>query len=289
MNGKNPMLTHSLGEQLKQSIQKERPEMSMTHLVYDIESVVDKSLLNHILFAGESLSDDEAYARHIKEIEEKRGSTFVNASFHVPVCLAALAVDKDYNLIKLGLLGEDKRTPGNIVKHFWQLYNEHNFIPVDFNGRGYDMRLMELWAFRQGISIHYKHFDKFGPRYRYADDKHLDLHETLTNNLSIKLQGGLNYFAKILGLPGKMETKGDMVEELYRKGEMFQIEDYCLGDALDTYFIFLRWMLVRGGRLTLTQEAQLKEKAIQTTREYSQKTGYLKDYLTTIREWKPVA
>lgn len=271
-------LTFSLGDKLKKTIQKERPEMNMTYLVYDIESVVDKNLLNRILFAGQGLSDEDAYKAHIKKIEEERGSTFVNAAFHIPVCLAALAVDKDFNLIRIGLLGENERTPENIVRHFWQLYNEYNFIPVDFNGRGYDMRLMELWAFRMGISIHYKHFDKFGPRYRYADDKHLDLHEVLTNNLSIKYQGGLNFFAKILGLPGKMETKGDMVEELYQKGNQFQIEDYCLGDALDTYFIFLRWMVTRS-RIAPEQEGTLREFAKTLMREHASKTGYLKGYL----------
>ena len=262
--------------------------MSMTYLVYDIESVVDKALLNQILFAGEGLSDDVAYEKHVKEIWEERKSTFVNAAYHVPICLAALAVDKEFELIKIGFLGEDQRTPGNITRHFWQLYNEHNFVPVDFNGRGYDMRLMELWAYRQGITIHYRHFDKFGPRYRYADDKHLDLHEVLTNNLSIKYQGGLNFFAKILGLPGKRETKGDMVEELYRRGEMAQIEDYCLGDALDTYFIFLRWMVVRG-RISLQQEAKIKENAISKIKDYATKSGFLKTYLDAIKEWKPQA
>lgn len=256
--------------------------MNMTYLVYDIESVVDKSLLNRILFSGKGLDDESAYQQHVKKIQEEKGNTFVNASFHIPVCLAALAVDKDFGLLKIGLFGEGERTPENIVRHFWQLYNEYNFVPVDFNGRGYDMRLLELWAFRQGIAIHYKHFDKFGPRYRYADDKHLDLHETLTNNLSIKLQGGLNFFAKILGLPGKMETKGDMVEELYGKGEMFAIEDYCLGDALDTYFILLRWMVMRS-RITLDQESRLRTSALSLMREHSDKTGYLKAYLKNIK------
>lgn len=261
--------------------------MSIQYLVYDIESVVDKKLLNQVLYAGKDLSDEDAFQSHVADLLAKDGKTFVNAAFHIPVCLAALAIDKDFSIQKIGLLGEGKRTPGAIVRHFWDMYNKGNFTLVDFNGRGYDIRLMELWAFRQGITIHYKHFDKFGVRYRYSDDKQLDLHEAISNNLSIKYQGGLNLFAKLLGKPGKMETKGDQVQTLHEQGKMFQIEDYCLGDALDTYFIFLRWKVMRGS-ISLEQEAQLVNDAHVKIKAHVAETGYLKDYLEHFQFWQPV-
>lgn len=263
-----------------------KKEGKMDYLVYDIESIVDKKLLNEILFSGEGLSDEQAYQKEVAKVLEEKGNTFVNPSFHVPICLAALALDKNFSLLKIGLLGGEKKTPGSIVKHFWEMYNESGFVPVDFNGRGYDMRLLELWAYRQGITIHYKHFDKFGVRYRYADDKHLDLLEVLTNNFSIRLQGGLDYFAKLLGKPGKMGTKGDMIEGLYQRRDLFRIEDYCLGDAFDTYYVFLRWMVVRG-KISLEDEQGLVKKSLQMMQEFSDKTGYLKKYQQNIKEWKP--
>jgi predicted PolB exonuclease-like 3'-5' exonuclease len=260
--------------------------MSIHYLVYDIESIVDKNLLNRVCYAGSDLSDEEAYRFHVAELLKKDGKTFVNAAFHIPVCLAVVAVEKDFSIQRIGLLGEGKRTPGAIVRHFWDMYNKGNFTLVDFNGRGYDIRLMELWAFRQGLSIHYKHFDKFGVRYRYSDDKQLDLHECLTNNLSIRYQGGLNLFAKLLGKPGKMETKGDQVQELHETGKFFEIEDYCLGDAMDTYFIFLRWKLMRGS-LSLEQEKELVDRAVEKMRAYSTESGYLKGYLANFGYWAP--
>lgn len=261
--------------------------MSIQYFVYDIESVVDKPLLNKILYPGENLSDQEAYETHVNELMEKTGSNFVNAAFHIPVCLAGLALDKEYGIQKIGLLGEENRTPGNIVKHFWDMYNKGNFVLVDFNGRGYDIRLLELWAFRQGISIHYRHFDKFGVRYRYSDDKHLDLHEAISNNLSIRYRGGLNLLSKMLGKPGKMDTKGDQVQQLYDAGDMTRIEDYCFGDVFDTYFVFLRWKVVRG-HISLDQEKRLVEQAKEKMAEHAEKTGYLKKYLDAMGEWEPV-
>ena len=261
--------------------------MGIQYLVYDIESIVDKKLLNAVLFAGKGLSDDEAYVQHVKEISKDDGKTFVNASFHIPICLAAVAVEKDFSIQKIGLLGEEKKTPASIVQHFWDMYNRGNFVVVDFNGRGYDMRLLELWAYRQGITLHYKHFDKFGIRYRYSDDKELDLHEALSNNLSIRYQGGLNLFAKLLNKPGKMDTKGDQVQDLYDNGKMFEIEDYCLGDALDTYFVFLRWKVVRGS-LSLDQEKFLTEQALEKMKGLAAEKGYLKKYIENFKFWEPM-
>lgn len=260
----------------------------MQYFVYDIESIVDKKLLNNVLYAGENLSDEDAFKKHVAEIFEKDKTTFVNPAFHIPVCLAAIAVEKDFSIQKIGLLGEGKRTPGAIVRHFWDTYNRGNFVLVDFNGRGYDIRLLELWAFRQGISIHYRHFDKFGVRYRYSDDKHLDLNEALSNSGSIRFRGGLNLFAKLLGKPGKMETKGDMVQELHDAGKISEIEDYCLGDAMDTYYVFLRWKVVKG-LMSLDQEKVLIEKSLAVMKKFSEETGYLKNYLEHFRFWEPVS
>jgi len=264
--------------------------MGIQYLVYDIESIVDKALLNRTLYAGKGFDDEAAYDFHIDEMKKDnpKGNLFVNAAYHIPVCLAALAIEKDYSIQKIGLLGEEKRTPGAIVKHFWDMYNKGNFVLVDFNGRGYDIRLLELWAFRQGLSIHYKHFDKFGVRYRYSNDKQMDLHELLTNNLSVRYQGGLNLFAKILNKPGKMDTKGDMVQALYDEKKFFEIEDYCLGDVFDTYFVFLRWKVVQG-HITLEQEKELVNQALDKMKKHQEETGYLKKYIDHFKHWEPQA
>ncbi len=259
----------------------------MQYLVYDIESIIDKPLLNKAQYAGQGLTDEEALQAETKAVLEETKKNFINPAFHIPVCLAAIAVDKDCSILKIGLLGEEKRTPPNIVRHFWDMYNHDNFIPVDFNGRGYDMRLLELWAFRLGIQIHFKHFDKYGIRYRFSDDKQIDLMETLSNSMAIRYKGGLNVFAKMLNKPGKMETKGEMVQALFDQGKMFEIEDYCLGDAVDTYFIFLRWKVVRGN-ITLDQEQKLVEAALEKMKAHAEKTGYLKKYLEAFGFWEPV-
>lgn len=267
----------TLGDQF-QSLKREASVMNMKYLVYDIESIVDKPLLNKILYEGEGLTDQEAYDRHVQEQIAQTGKSFPNAVFHKPISLAVLALAQDYTIQKIGLLGHEDKSSASITQHFWDIYNNNQVTLIDFNGSGYDMRLMELWAFREGISVSPQHFQKFGARYRYSEDRHLDLQDSINNNGAIRYMGGLNLLAKLLNKPGKLETKGEMVQELYDEGKLFEIEDYCLGDTLDTYFVFLRWMVVQG-KLTKTKELALEEQAFQKMRDHSEKTGYLKKYL----------
>lgn len=261
--------------------------MSQTfkYLVYDIESIINKPLLNRVLFSGKGLSDEDAYQEHLKELATE-GRDFVNPAYHRPVSLAAIAVGEDYTISRIGLLGEEPKTAASITREFWKVYNQNKPILVDFNGHGYDVRLMELWAFQLGVQIHGRHFAKFGTRYRFADEQHLDLHDFLTNNGAIRYRGGLDLFAKLLGKPGKMETKGDMVQELHDKGEQFKIDDYCLGDAMDTYFVFLRTRVIKGD-ISLNEE---KERVLQAKEMMIQKQkdeGYFKLYLENFQDWVP--
>src|SRR5690606_23999739 len=107
------------------------------------------------------------------------------------------------------------------------------------NGRSFDLPLLTFSAYRFGISCP-RYFDdgeRFGFRYRFTD-KHIDLLEWLTEYGACRLAGGLNLLAKMLGKPGKMETTGGSVHDLWVEGRRQEINDYCLHDVLDTYFVF---------------------------------------------------
>lgn len=257
------------------------------YLVYDIETSVDKALLNKVLYPGMNLSDEEAYQVQIQELA-KDERTFINPSFHRPISIAAIGLNPDFEILKIGLLGKEKKSPAALVEHFWEMYNQNRPVLIDFNGKSFDVRVLELWAFRLGITIEEFHFDKFGPRYRFNEEHHLDLHEFLTNYGAVRWKGGLNLFSKILGKPGKMETKGEMVQELFEKGERFRIDDYCLGDTMDTYFVFLRTLVVRGV-IDLQRERELVEAAKEKMEAKFKEEGYFKSYLEAFTFWEPEA
>lgn len=254
------------------------------YLVYDIETAIHKSLLNKVLYAGENLSDQEAYQKHTEELA-KENRDFVNPSFHKPISIAAVALAEDFSIKRINLLGGVNRTTRSVVEAFWNIYNKNKPTLVDFNGKGFDVRVLELWAFQLGLPIDPRHFAQYGPRYRFSSD-HIDLHEFLTNHGAIRFRGGLNLFAKLLGKPGKLEITGNRVQALFEEGKLFEIEDYCLCDTMDTYFVFLRTRVMTG-QLTLGREKELVEEAKKKLEEKRNEEGYFKVYLENFGEWVP--
>ena len=164
-------------------------------------------------------------------------------------------------MIEIVSLDEPQHRPEVISKQFWlgwERYSRPTWIT--FNGRTFDIPLMELAAFRYGISVPawFNLYDRTYSqnRNRYNLDAHVDLHEVLTNYGSTWFRGGLNLAASLLAKPGKLDVQGDMVLDMYRAGNLTEISEYCRCDVLDTYFVFLR-VQVMMGRLTLDKEKEL--------------------------------
>jgi predicted PolB exonuclease-like 3'-5' exonuclease len=160
---------------------------------------------------------------------------------------------------------------------------------VTFNGRGFDLPLLELCAFRYGLPIpdwyaeDKRNFDQ--PRYRYNMAGHFDLHEWLTNSGASRFQGGLSLAANLIGKPGKQDVAGYMVQDLWDAGRAADIHDYCRGDVLDTYFIFLR-SRVLAGELSLDEEHALIEETRKWIEEKSASSPGLARYLKAWGDWK---
>ena len=216
------------------------------YIVYDTESVVDTGLLSRSRYPGEELSADEAVGRYLEE----RGDpdAFVPVTYHVPVAIAVARVSADFRLIDASCLDAPAYDPEKMVRLFWKgVAHYGDAVLVDFNGRGFDLPLLTLAAFRWGISAprYFNDPDRYGFRYRFTS-KHIDLQEWVTEYGGFRLVGGLNLLAKILGAPGKMDTSGGQVGDLHREGRIDAINDYCLHDVLDTYLVFLRTRVLAG-------------------------------------------
>jgi 3'-5' exonuclease len=59
-------------------------------------------------------------------------------------------------------------------------------------------------------------------------------------------RASLQDVACLLGLPGKLGMQGSEVWEVFLKGGLKRIRDYCETDVLNTYLIYLRFELLRG-------------------------------------------
>lgn len=239
--------------------------MAETHnirfLVFDVESVADGHLVRKVRFPGENLTPTEAVRKYRDELIEQKGTDFIPYSFQIPISVVVAKISGDYSLVDIVALDDPDFRPHKITEDFWRGWEAYKQPTlVTFNGRSFDIPLLELAAFRYGINVgtwlamngpNYQQ-----PRYRYNTSSHFDLYEFLTNFGSTRLTGGLNLSASMLGKPGKMDTQGHMVQDMYDEGKLAEINDYCRCDVLDTYFVFLR-LAVLMGNLTLDQEQGL--------------------------------
>lgn len=235
-----------------------RPETAhqTAFLVFDTESVPDGKLIADVKYPGEGLTPELAVERAQVEALAATGSEFLPVSFQVPVATAVLRVAADFTLQSLACLDAPQFRPREIAQKFWlgtSLY--HRAKLVTFHGRQFDLPLLELAAFRYGLPL-----GDYVQNSRNRLTGPIDLHDWLTNHGALRISGGLDLLAKLIGQPGKMGTRGCDVHRLHAERRYREINDYCLCDALDTYFVFLRTR-VMACEITPEQEQRLSAAA----------------------------
>ncbi|MFL5328220.1 MAG: 3'-5' exonuclease [Gemmataceae bacterium] len=221
------------------------PSTRTGFLIVDTESVPDGELLARVKYPGELLTPEAAIERARAEAREASisGSDFLPVTFQIPVAVCVIRVGTDFRLQKVTCLDAPHFRPLEVVKKFWLGVDHYEKTKlVTFNGRGFDLPLLELAAYRYGLSLrdHILH-----SRHRFNGNS-LDLQEFFTNYGACRMVGGLNLLAKMIGMPGKLEVSGDKVLEMWRADQLQEINDYCLFDTLDTYFVFLRTRVLTG-------------------------------------------
>ena len=264
-------------------------DVDIQYFVFDVESVADGQLVADVRYPGENLAPSEAISKYREELIERTGSDFIPYTHQLPVSVVIAKVRADLRLADIVELDAPEYRSHVITELFWRGWEHYNHPTlVTFNGRGFDVPLMELAAFRYGISvprwfaINAKSFEQ--PRNRYNTLAHWDLQDLMVNFGATRFNGGLNLAATLLGKPGKIDVQGDMVQDLYDQGKIAEINDYCRCDVLDTYFVFLR-ASVMTGRIDLETEKQIVEETRAWLEERSESSRAYQTYLSKWGNW----
>ena len=259
------------------------------YLVFDVESVPDPVLIKKVRYPDEDLDERQVVEKYRQEIMEASNgaSEFIPVTFQYPVSVTVAKVREDFTFSDVVCLDDPHFRPGELTRLFWlgveSLYSKASL--VTFNGRGFDIPLLELMAYRYGITAK-RHFkDKFAGRYRFGT-KHIDLQDWMTNYNAIRMNGGLNLLAKVIGKPGKMSTTGDKVYDLFLEGKLREINDYCVHDVLDTYFVFLRSRVMLG-ELTIEREQDIVKMTKEFLRDNEERVPAFKEYYNNWGDWDP--
>jgi len=264
-------------------------KQGVRYLVFDVESVADGELVAKVRYPGESLSPREAVDRYRKELMDKWGNDFIPYTFQVPVSVVVAKLDASFHLLDLVAIDEPQFRPHVITQSFWKGWEAYQRPTlVSFNGRTFDLPLLELAAFRYGITLpgwfqmNGKQYEQ--PRNRYNNDTHLDVHDVLTNYGASRFTGGLNLAANLLGKPGKMDVQGHMVQDLFNEGRLAEINDYCRCDVLDTYFVLLRTAVLLGW-MKLEEEQAVVASAQEWISAKAKQSPCLERYLAEWGSW----
>ncbi len=218
----------------------------MAFAVFDVETRVDKHLLNQVYFEGQGLSDSDAYEHYREDLRRRRDSDFFPLTLHLPISIAIGNVGDDYVLRAVESLALSDYSEENLVREFWARAERFAGTLVTFNGRRFDIPVLELAALRHGIAAPAHFGDESLARSRYSAVRHFDLYDYLTNFGAVSLTGGMDLLLKMFGMPGKTGMDGSMVQEYFENGRLDEIHRYCRNDVVQTYFLFLRVALMRG-------------------------------------------
>ena len=111
---------------------------------------------------------------------------------------------------------------------------------VTWNGRGFDMPLLNLRALRHNVDWSFWR----EKNHRYENYKKALVHHDLMDLLGD--QGGARFIGlddvcNLLGMPGKHDIHGSDVQALWKE-DPGRVLTYCLEDVWQTWLIYLRWL-----------------------------------------------
>jgi len=212
------------------------------YLVYDIEAVVDGTTC-------------PAW-----EPPEGAPDTFPPVWAFRIATIGTLTLDDALNVTGAGVCG-----PGSggdeveILESWLAQARDANGRPhklVDFNGRGFDIPLIQNRCWKYGLDMSWY----FAPqpdnrgsistwskayRERYAG-MHIDIAEQYSNFRAAPYHS-LDALAQLMGLPGKaISLGGAEVGKAWAEGRHADIDRYVMEDVLQTAFVFLRMKLLFG-------------------------------------------
>jgi len=200
--------------------------MDRSYLVLDIETILDPEL---------PISESSAVER------------LPAPPHHQIVAIGVLWLDRNYSVLRIGVIGEDKSEAEALVD-FTRFTEERQPHLITYNGRCFDLPVMASRCLRHGIPFRY-YYQARDVRYRFSADGHLDLMDFISD-FGAARTAKLDIVAKLCGMPGKVGVDGKDVGPLVHAGQLAQVRDYCLCDVVQTTGVFLRVQLLRG-ELTL--------------------------------------
>lgn len=133
---------------------------------------------------------------------------------------------------------------------------------VTWNGRGFDVPVIEARSARHGVSQPW-----IAPEYRKpGEHPNCDLMPIYSPRDRLSLHNA----CRLIGLPGKNGMDGSMVKMLVEAGQLNTAQEYCGRDVVQTAYLYLRYRLLRG----FIDVAKYRESCGALQRQWEGKPGF---------------
>lgn len=177
-----------------------------------------------------------------KVVLDQKGFEFPLPIFHKVACLSYAVLGNSFELQQVKVLGLNEQTEAETLQEFGALIDEDTMV-VTWSGRRFDLPVVLYRSMKYGIPCpwHFRRdFDK-----RFGLTGHVDLQDhMMLFGAADKIK--LDHAAALIGLPGKLDTVGADVAELWARNRFQAIGTYCVTDVIQTAVLFIRWAHLRG-------------------------------------------
>ncbi|MDQ6963952.1 MAG: 3'-5' exonuclease [Mariprofundales bacterium] len=224
--------------------------------IFDIETIPDAAAARRLLKQPD-LNDDEA-RQALREyfLDKTDGrNDFPRQPFHQVVAISYAQLSREPGeqgdelvIRRIATGGSSESSERELLEGFFTMITQRTPQLVSFNGRGFDIPVLKYRAMAHGLSC--PRWFNAGDRYnnydaRYSQQYHLDLLE-LFSDFGASARCSLHEIASLFAIPGKLETSGGDVLELFLTNRVDEIRNYCETDVCSTMLLLLRALHFQG-------------------------------------------
>jgi predicted PolB exonuclease-like 3'-5' exonuclease len=176
---------------------------------------------------------------------------FFRQLFHKIVCVSFIAGviqplkggKEKYTIKSIKTGGRNGENEEEILRAIFSYLNKHPSRLISFNGRGFDLPVLQYRAMKYGIDAKWIYNDGYyNYNHRYSIEKHCDLLD-MFSNFGASARVKMAEVAALFKVPCKINgIDGSNVYEMFKTGKVEEICNYCENDVIATYILYLRFM-----------------------------------------------
>ncbi|UTO04612.1 3'-5' exonuclease [Moraxella sp. FZLJ2107] len=212
-------------------------------LVFDIETIPDVETGRRLYPTLKDLDDADALSALTALRQAEAGTDFMRLPLHKVACLSFLWFDGvSFRLKSLSLetMSEDQ-----ILATFLRAFDKKPTL-VSWNGAGFDIPVIMYRAMHHKLSAPALFNPAVKPDYLYRyGEMHIDLMDKMSLYNGYQRQK-LDTIASLCGFAGKGDIDGSQVVPMVQAGDWQKLTTYCESDVLNTWLIYLRWLILTG-------------------------------------------